>query len=75
MDLGAGRLMGALEIARNDGPWDLAQNVEKTNLLAKYTTEWRGFEVMTVLSLYDNEWRSTDQVPERLVDAVHRPGP
>lgn len=67
--IASGELLGALEVTRNDGPWDLPQSVEKTNLLGKYSGLWRGLETRLMASFYDNEWRSTDQVPERLVNA------
>jgi hypothetical protein len=69
MSVGPGHLLGALELTRNDGPWDLAQDVRKTNALGRYSGTWAGLRATAVASLYDNEWRSTDQVPERLVDA------
>ena len=62
-----GHILGSVEIVRNDGPWDLPADVEKTNALIKWTDEWQGFETKVLLSYYDNEWNATDQVPLRSV--------
>jgi outer membrane receptor protein involved in Fe transport len=69
MDLTDGHLLGALEVARNDGPWENEADVEKTNFLGKYSGHWRDFETQLLFTYYDNEWTSTDQVPDRLVSA------
>ena len=63
--LGSGDLLGAYELTRNDGPWDLAQRMRKHNVLMKYSEHGRVSRHLTV-SIYDNEWRSTDQIPKRL---------
>lgn len=67
--LGDGHVLAAAELMRNDGPWDLASDVEKTNLLVKLTQPIGEAEGRLLLSFYDNEWRSTDQVPQRLVSS------
>jgi outer membrane receptor protein involved in Fe transport len=69
MDFDEGHLLAAIEVARNDGPWDNESNVEKTNFLSKYSGHWDEFETQLLFTYYDNEWKSTDQVPDRLVSA------
>ena len=66
-DIGGGHVLSALELARNDGPWDNESDVEKTNFLAKYSGHWGETETQALLTYYDNDWYSTDQVPDRLV--------
>ena len=67
VDVRDGHILSALEIARNDGPWQNESDVQKTNFLIKYSGHWGEFETQTLLTYYDNKWNSTDQVPERLV--------
>ena len=52
----------------NDGPWDLPSDVKK-NALVKYSGHISDYDASVLLSYYDNEWNSTDQVPQRLVGA------
>ena len=68
-DFAAGHLMAALEMQRNDGPWTLASDVEKYNLLSKYSYRHDDTDYQLILSIYDNEWRATDQIPQRLVNS------
>lgn len=69
MDLAHGHLLSAVEIVRNDGPWDNPADVEKENLLLKYSGHWGELDTRVVFSYYENEWLAADQVPARLVDA------
>ena len=62
-----GHLLGAIEIMRNDGPWDRSGNVKKENLLLKYSGRHGVYDTKLIASYYDNTWNSTDQIPERLV--------
>ncbi|MBS0254450.1 MAG: TonB-dependent receptor [Proteobacteria bacterium] len=63
MAAGAGDLLGALELARADGPWLLNERLTKANAVLKYSTpDWS-----LGLSGYLSHWQSTDQIPERAV--------
>ena len=66
--IGSGQFLGALELERYDGPWDLPQDLDKKNALLR----WSRGDSLSGLSLslmaYDNSWDSTDQVPRRAVD-------
>lgn len=66
-ELGDGSLLLAGEVLRNDGPWVSPADVVKNNLMAKYSTHAGEVSRHLVFSYYENEWDSTDQVPERLV--------
>ena len=62
-------LLAALESLNQDGPWTVPQGLRKRNALLTLsggsTREgWSGS-----LSSYEAHWRSTDQVPERLIAA------
>ena len=67
---GAGpRVLGALEIQRDDGPWATPEGVRKFNgvLKASAGDAARGWSV-TALD-YTNHWTSTDQVPLSLIES------
>lgn len=62
-------LLTALEGLNHDGPWTVPQGMRKRNALLSLTggsarEGWTGS-----LSSYAAHWRSTDQVPQRLIDA------
>lgn len=68
--LGGGlKLLGAVEVQHNDGPWTLPERLRKNNGVATLSGGSRAEGWSASLMAYDASWRSTDQVPERLVDA------
>lgn len=68
--LAAGNLMLATEWQGYDGPWqDIDENVQKTNLLARYTQQVGLAQFALTLMAYDNSWNSADQVPLRAITA------
>lgn len=68
--LGEGHFLGAIEVAEDDGPWSLSSNLEKLNVLMKYTSHvGEGVHTKVVISHYDSSWRATDQIPLREVKA------
>ena len=54
-----------LDVTTGDGPWDREENLRKVSALGSF--EPGGWSV-TALA-YDAEWDSTDQIPQRAVDA------
>ncbi len=62
-------LLGALEGASNNGPWDNAENLRKLNGLVTYSrgSKANGFDVSAMA--YQSHWDSTDQVPLRAVES------
>lgn len=62
-------LLGALELARNDGPWALPERLEKNNAVVSLAggTSARGFSASWMA--YSARWQSTDQIPQRLIAA------
>ena len=69
-------VLAAVESHSNDGPWELPAEVEKLNALVKLTAPVGPYEMRLIATYYDNDWRSTDQIPRRLVqsNAVDRFG-
>lgn len=66
--LGDGRLLVAADYARIDGPWELEENFNKLNLLARYSVGDEVQRFTVTAQGYDGRWRSTDQIPQRAVD-------
>ena len=66
--VGSGYLFGALELGRNDGPWDRPDDLGKVNALLRFSQgdSRNGFS-MTGIG-YVADWNSTDQIPARAVD-------
>ena len=66
---GGVNLLGAVEVQHNDGPWKLPEHLRKGNgvLTLSSGTPVEGWSAS--LMAYDARWNSTDQVPERLIDA------
>jgi hypothetical protein len=66
---GGTTLLGTFEAMRNDGPWTLKENLKRSNGVVTLSggTEALGWSVTGMG--YDAHWRSTDQIPQRLIDA------
>lgn len=64
-----GTLLYGLEVNRNNGPWDSPEQVRKYSGVLRYSqgTQDDGFNVTAMA--YKNSWNSTDQIPQRAVDA------
>ena len=70
LDLGGGlSLLGAGELLRNDGPWTLREGLRKSNGVLGLSAGTKGRGWTLRLMGYDAKWASTDQVPQRLIDA------
>jgi hypothetical protein len=67
--VGDGHLLAALEVGHTDGPWERPDDYQKTNAVLRYSrgTATNGFS-LTGMG-YWADWRSTDQVPQRAIDA------
>jgi outer membrane receptor protein involved in Fe transport len=63
------QLLGAAEFQHNDGPWAVPEGLRKSNgvLTLSGGTTAQGWSAS--LMAYDARWTSTDQIPQRLVDA------
>ena len=66
---GPGTLLYGLEVNRNNGPWDMPENVRKYSATLRYSqgTPGDGFNVTAMA--YKNSWNSTDQIPLRAVQS------
>ncbi len=74
--LGSGDLLVGGELKTYDGPWEIGEGLRKKSGLARWTTA-RGASRFSLLGMaYDNQWRSSDQIPLRAVQsgAINRFG-
>jgi hypothetical protein len=65
--VGNGRLLGALELERDDGPWERPDRYRKINGMLRFSQgdSLNGFSI-TAMG-YRGTWDSTDQVPDRAI--------
>lgn len=63
------KLLGAIEVMHNDGPWVVPEHLRKTNAVLTLSDGTREEGWSTSLMAYDAKWNSTDQIPQRLIDA------
>jgi hypothetical protein len=63
--VGEGRLLAAVELVHNNGPWVHPDNLQKYNGVLRFSAgdEQNGFSV-TAMG-YHAKWNATDQVPDR----------
>lgn len=69
-DWGSGlQWMGAAELMGNDGPWTLPEGLNRRNFVMSLSRTSGPDRWSVSVMDYHAHWRSTDQVPERLIDA------
>lgn len=68
-EMASGRLLYALELFHNDGPWQVPEHYRKLNGVLRYSQGSRddGFSVMGMA--YKGDWTSTDQIAQRAIDS------
>jgi hypothetical protein len=64
---GAGRLLYALELYHNDGPWQVPQDYRKANGVLRYSEGTRDHGLTLTAMAYSGRWTSTDQIPARAI--------
>jgi len=66
---GAGSLLYAAEYFHNDGPWETPEDYRRLNAVLRYSRgDGRNGFNLTAMA-YRGTWDSTDQVPQRALDA------
>jgi hypothetical protein len=68
-DAGGVRLLAALELMRNDGPWTVPEDLTRVNGIVTASAGTGSSGWSASLMGYDADWVSTDQVPQRLLDS------
>ena len=65
---GSADVLWAAELQHYDGPWtDINEDVDKLNLLARYSKLLGSGQFALTLMAYNNSWNAADQVPQRAV--------
>jgi outer membrane receptor protein involved in Fe transport len=67
--LGSGALLFALDYSQNDGPWVLPEGFHEANALLRYSMRGDDSRLAITAQYYEGKWTSTDQIPQRAVDA------
>jgi outer membrane receptor protein involved in Fe transport len=63
-----GKLLLGYEHQGYDGPWSMInEDVQKNNLLGRYTSHLGDGDLAITFMAYQNRWNSADQIPERAV--------
>ena len=65
--IGGGNLIYAGEFEHNDGPWVIGDNERKFDAVLRYSLGDRATGLSLTAMGYQNDWRSTDQVPDRAI--------
>lgn len=61
------QLLGALELAHNDGPWTVKEKFRKNNTVFSLSDGNAANGWSVSLMNYEARWTATDQIPERLI--------
>jgi hypothetical protein len=69
VDTAGGQLLGALELAGNDGPWDQPEALRKTNALLRWSSGSAANGYALTAMAYKAHWIATEHVPERAIDS------
>jgi outer membrane receptor protein involved in Fe transport len=61
------QLLGSVEAAHNDGPWDQPENLRKLNTVLRLSkgSVHDGYSITAMA--YKSEWKATEHVPERAI--------
>ena len=62
-------LLGAVEWMGNNGPWTVPEGLHRQNAVLRLSQGTRERGSTLSLMAYEARWNSTDQVPQRLIDA------
>lgn len=65
---GPGKLLYALEVFHNDGPWQIAEHYRKLNGVLRYSQGSQNDGWSLSGMAYQGKWLSTDQIPQRAID-------
>ena len=67
--VGGGHLLTAFEYEQDNGPWVSPNSKDKYNALVRYTRGNARNGLSVTFLGFSNHWHSTDQIPQRAVDA------
>ncbi|MBP7140487.1 MAG: TonB-dependent receptor plug domain-containing protein [Opitutaceae bacterium] len=65
---GSNETSAAVEFTHDDGPWELREDSNRTNVFLRHRWLHDGVNYRVTAMGYHGKWRSTDQIPLRAVD-------
>ena len=68
-EVGAGNLLYAVELFKNDGPWENPEDYRKLNGVLRYSQGTREDGFALTGMAYRGDWTSTDQIAKRAIDS------
>jgi hypothetical protein len=68
LEVGGGALLAGVEVDRTDGPWQLSEDLRKTNAVLRWSREGERSAFALDAMAYQSEWTATDQIPLRAVE-------
>lgn len=69
VDAPGGTVTAALDVSGYDGPWVLDEDLSQRKLFASYAFDASGAPAKITVQVYDADWNSTDQIPQRTVQS------
>ena len=66
---GPGKLLYAMELFHNDGPWQVDEHYRKLNGVLRYSQGSRNDGWSVTGMAYNGKWTSTDQIAQRAIDS------
>lgn len=63
------KLLGALELVGNDGPWDQSENLVKSNVVVRISSGTKNDGYSLTGMAYEADWTATEQVAARAVES------
>lgn len=66
---GGGALTGVFEASHDDGPWRLPEDGKRFNGFGRWAGRTSAMDYRLTALAYRGEWRATDQIPRRAVEA------
>jgi outer membrane receptor protein involved in Fe transport len=67
LGVASGQVLGAVELAHDDGPWDTPEKFHRFNSVVRYSMDEADTRASVTAMAYAASWDSTDQVPSRAV--------
>ncbi len=66
---GEANVLAALELAANDGPWEVPENLGKRNAVLRISSGSAADGYALTASAYQADWVATEQVPQRAINS------
>ena len=66
-DTGSGTFLMGGTIKKSDGPWQIPEDTQLFNGMAKYTTTLKNMDAKYIATIFNNKWNATDQIPLRAI--------